>query len=266
MENSIAIQSAGLLETAGGSSDAGPKGGPAATAGDRAAPDLRHHQPSGRGKDDADRKAPPLRRGDPARRGRQGQEGGTACDERLDGDREGAGDLRHDVGHEVPLRGVRDQPPGHPRPPGLLRGHLPGPHRRGQRADGHRQRQRGRAPDREAHGGLPDEEHPDHDLHQQAGPGRDEPDGDPREHRGQAPDRVRPALLADRHGEGLQGGLQPLPEVAPPLHAGQGQPEGEGDHDHRSLGSAVGRAFGKPGGTASGGDRPDRGCGEPLFP
>ena len=91
-------------------------------------------------------------------------------------------------------------------------------------------------------------------------------DGDPRQHRGQAPDRVRPSLLADRHGEGLQGGLQPLPEVAPPLHPGAGQPEGEGNHDHRSRGSPVGRASGKPGGTASGGDRPDRGGGQPLLP
>ena len=172
------------------------------------------------GKDDAYREAPPLRRGDPARRRRQGPQGRPPRDERLDGDREGAGDLRHDLGDEVPLPGLRDQPPGHPRPPGLLRGHLPGPHRRGQRADGDRQRQGGRAPDREAHGGLPDAQHPDHDLHQQARPGRDGADGDPRRHRGQAPDRMRPALLADRHGEGLQGGLQPLPQIAPPLHAG----------------------------------------------
>ena len=33
--------------------------------------------------------------------------------------------------------GLLHQHSGHPRPPGLLRGHLPHPHGRGQRGDGH---------------------------------------------------------------------------------------------------------------------------------
>ena len=50
----------------------------------------------------------------------------------------------------------------------------------------------------------------------------------PGRHRGEAADRVRPPVLAHRHGQALQGGLQPLPQGAAPVHPGQRDPRPRG--------------------------------------
>ena len=72
----------------------------------------------------------------------QGQEERPGRHLRLDGDRKAARHLRHLLRHAVPVRGLLHQHPGHPGPPGLLRGHLPHPDGRRLRRHGHRRQPR----------------------------------------------------------------------------------------------------------------------------
>ena len=66
--------------------------------------------------------------------------------------------------------GLRGQPARHPRPPRLLRGHLPGAHRRRRRGDGARRRQGHRAADAQAVRGVPPPGPAAAHVHQQVGP------------------------------------------------------------------------------------------------
>ncbi len=143
-------------------------------------------------------------------------EGKPPCHQRLDEHRAGAGHFRHQLGDEVRVPRLRDQPAGHAGPRGFLGGHLPGADRRGQRDHGDRQREGRGDPDPEAHGGVPDAEHPHHHLHQQGWTGRVWPPWTSwatsrRSSRWSAP------VVAHRHGKALPGHLQPLPEGAEPL-------------------------------------------------
>ncbi len=79
------------------------------------------------------------------------------------------------VGDAVPARRLLHQYSGHPRPPGLLRGHLPYPDGGGQRRHGHRRRQRRGAADPEAVQGLRPAAHSHFHLYQQDGPGDPRP-------------------------------------------------------------------------------------------
>ena len=101
--------------------------------GNRAQANLRHHQPPGRGQDDADRKAAALRRRDPCGGSRQVEQDQAGSHVRLHGNRAAARHLGRHVGHGLRVRRRQDQHPRHPRPRGLRRGHLPD-------ADGRRQR------------------------------------------------------------------------------------------------------------------------------
>ncbi len=61
----------------------------------------------------------------------------------------------------------------------------------------------------------------------------------PGRHRGDLADRVRAPVLADRHGQALQGDLQPLSQGTEPLRAGGGAPDGRGAHHPGSERSAA---------------------------
>ena len=129
-----------------------PAGGPAA--------DLRRHQPPRRRQVHADRGAGPARPGDRPgrRRARQGRPPGHRVG--LDGHGARPRHLHHLGGAAVRVPRRRHQPAGHPGPRGLLRGHLPGAHRRRRRGDADRRRQGPRGPDDEAVRGLPAPRHP----------------------------------------------------------------------------------------------------------
>ena len=116
---------------------------------------------------------------------------GASRDLGLDGDGEAARHFRHLLGDEVHLSRLRDQPARHPGPQRLLRRHLPDPHRGRLGPDGHRLGKGRREPDQEAPGGLPPAPHPDHDLHQQARPGRARADRSSGRHREHPQDPVR---------------------------------------------------------------------------
>ena len=73
----------------------------------------------------------------------------------LDGDGAEARHLHHLDGAAVPVPRPRRQPARHPRPPRLLRGHLPGAGRRRRRDHGARRREGHRAPDPQAVRGVP---------------------------------------------------------------------------------------------------------------
>ena len=174
---------------------------------------------------------------------------GPPCHLRLDGNGKAARHLGHLFGDEIHLQRLRDQPAGHPRPQRFFRGHLPGPDRGRLGADGDRLGQGGGEPDQEAAGSLPPAPHADHDLHQQAGPGRAGAARPAGRHREEPQDPVRAHDLADRHGQALPRHLSPLHQGAD-LFRSRGRPAAPAQIiTVTGTGRpAPGRAAGKPGG------------------
>ena len=94
---------------------------------------------------------------------------------RLDGTGTQARHLRQLHRPAVRIRRLRDQSARHPRSQGLLRRHLPRPHRRRCRHHGHRCRQGHRSPDPQALRSLPPPRRAHLHVHEQDGPPRREP-------------------------------------------------------------------------------------------
>ena len=184
--------------------------------------DLRHHRAPRRRQDHADGAYPAVRRGHPGGRRGAGARREPAHTVRLDEDRKGARHLRLRLGddvraHHVGRRGQDVQPARHAGPRGLLGRHLSHPDRRRLRHHGAGRRQGHRAPDAETVRGLPPARHPDHHLHQQAGPRGPGPDGPAGRDRVAAPARPLPHLVAGRerqpparHG---RDGHRPVPAL-----------------------------------------------------
>ena len=163
--------------------------------------------------------------------------------------------------HAVPAQRLLHQHPGHPRPPGLLRGHLPHPDGRGLRRHGHRRRQGRGAPDPEALQGLRPAAHPHLHLHQQDGPGDPGPSGAVRGGGAGAGHRHLRRQLAHRLRQGVPGRLRPGEAAHPVLPGGGAGQEGQlrgggpgrpgpGGHDRREEGRRP------PGGGGAAGGRP----------
>ena len=124
------------------------------------------------GKTTPDGEVPALRRGHrPGRAWSRAKKERPGRHLRLDGDREAARHLRHLFRHAVPVRGLLHQHPGHPGPPGLLRGHLPHPDGRRLRRHGHRRGQGRGAQTRKLFKVCAMRDIPDLHLYQQDGPG-----------------------------------------------------------------------------------------------
>ncbi len=152
------------------------------------------------GKTTLDRKAVAVRRCDSDGGHGQRPQSHPSRHVGLDAPRAGARHLRHVVGHAISVRRGADQLARHARPRGFLRGHVPHADGRRQRVDGHRRRERRRGSDDQAHGSVPAAHDTDHQLHQQAGPGRAPAHRVAGRHRDRARHRMRAVDVADRHG------------------------------------------------------------------
>ena len=133
-------------------------------------PHVRGDQPPGRRQVHAHRGAGPARRGDLGGRGRARQGRPARRHVRLDGHGARAGHLGDLGGAPVRLPRPGDQPPRHPGPRRLLRGHLPRARRRRRRGDAPRRRQGPRAADPQALRRLPRPRRARADVRQQVGP------------------------------------------------------------------------------------------------
>ena len=162
----------------------------------RPPPHLRDHLASRCGQDHADRKVPALRQRHPPRRRRQGPQEPARHHLRLDGARAPARHLHQLDRPPVRLRRLRRQPPRHPRPQGLFRGHLPRAHRGGRRRHGHRRRQGHRGADAQALRGLPPPRRAHLHVHEQVRPPHAQSDRAAR----RARERARAARQRGRSG------------------------------------------------------------------
>ena len=170
---------------------------------DRPAPHLRDHLAPGRRQDHADREVPALRRRHPDGRPGARQGRGAPHPLGLHEARAGARHLGLRLGDVVPVPRLVVQPRRHPRPLGLLRGHLPHADRRRRRGHGDRRRQGRREPDPQALRGLPAARPADPHLLQQDGPRGARHLRDHRRDPARAAARRLPGLLADRPGPRL---------------------------------------------------------------